>query len=75
MIFSYDNDFLFSFIANDQYEENSEEYIRKELLQALGDDIDLMVERTGYIPTERSGKFLSCVSKVGEKNYENGFSI
>jgi hypothetical protein len=62
-------------VANDQYEENSEEYIRKELLQALGDDIDLMVERTGYIPTERSGKFLSCVSKVGEKNYENGFSI
>jgi phenylacetate-CoA ligase len=70
-----DNDFLFSFIANDRYEENCEEYIRKELLQALGDDIDLIVERTDYIPTERSGKFLSCVSKVGEKNYENGFSM
>lgn len=70
-----DKDFLFSFIANDQYEENSEEYIRKELFQALGDDIDLTVERTGYIPSERSGKFLSCVSKVGEKKYETGFSM
>jgi phenylacetate-CoA ligase len=70
-----DNDFLFSFIANDRYEENSEEYIRKGIFQALGDDIHLMVERTDYIPTERSGKFLSCVSKVGEKEYEKRFSM
>jgi len=70
-----DNDFLFNFIANDKYEDNEEEYIRKGLYQALAADIDLVVERTDYIPTERSGKFLSCVSKVGEKNYEKGFSI
>ena len=72
---SDDTDFLFNFIANDTYEGNQEEYIRKELSQALGRDIDIAVERTDYIPTERSGKFLSCVSKVGEKNVENGFSL
>ena len=70
-----DTDFLFNFISNDTYEENKEEYIRKELSRALGQDIDLKVERAEYIPTERSGKFLSCVSKVGEKNVENGFSL
>jgi phenylacetate-CoA ligase len=70
-----DNDFLFNFIPNDRYEENNEKYIREGLLQKLGVDANLVMEKTDYIPTERSGKFLACVSSVGEKIYTNGFCL
>lgn len=68
-----DNDFLFNFVPNDKYEENDERYIRDELLLKLGPGADLVMEKTEYIPTERSGKFLACVSSVGEKIYNKGF--
>ncbi len=68
-----ENDFSFHFIVNDKYEENMEDYIHEELSRKLGGDINLTFEKTHYIPTERSGKFLSCVSSVGEKIYEKGF--
>jgi len=70
-----DNDFLFNFVPNDKYKENNEKYIRDELLLKLGPGADLIMEKTDYIPTERSGKFLACVSSVGEKIYNKGFCI
>ncbi|MCP5103268.1 MAG: phenylacetate--CoA ligase family protein, partial [bacterium] len=70
-----DDDFLFNFVPNDKYEENNEKYIREELLQKLGADAHLVMEKTDYIPTERSGKFLACISSVGEKIYTKGFCL
>lgn len=70
-----EDDFLFTFIANDTYEQNMEDYIREELLHRLGSDVNLVIEKTDYIPTERSGKFLSCVSTPGGKYYEGGFQL
>ncbi len=69
------NDFLFNFIPNDKYEEDNEKYIRDELLLKLGPGAHLVMEKVDYIPTERSGKFLSCVSSVGEKIYNKGFCL
>lgn len=70
-----ENDFSFHYIVNETYEKNMENYIRDQLYQQLGTDIHLVFEKTNYIPTERSGKFLSCISKVGEKMYEEGFML
>jgi phenylacetate-CoA ligase len=70
-----ENDFLFNFIPNDKYEEDNEKCIRDELLLKLGPGAHLVMEKVDYIPTERSGKFLSCVSSVGEKNYDKGFCL
>jgi phenylacetate-CoA ligase len=70
-----DNDFLFNFVPNDEYEENKEKYIREELLRKLGSDANLVMEKTDYIPTERSGKFLACVSSLGEEMYTKGFCL
>jgi len=70
-----ENDFLFNFIPNEKYEENNEKYIRDELLLKLGPGAGLVMEKVDYIPTERSGKFLACVSSEGEKMYSKGFCI
>lgn len=70
-----ENDFLFNFIPNEKYEENNEKYIRDELLLKLGPGADLVMEKVDYIPTERSGKFLACVSSEGEKMYSKGFCL
>lgn len=70
-----ENDFMFSFIANENYEENMEQYIVDGLSQKLGKNINLRIEKADYIPTERSGKFLSCVSAVGEKLAEKGAQL
>ena len=71
-----ENDFLFSFMANEKYAEKMEGYIVDGLFEKLGKEINLRVEKAdGYIPTERSGKFLSCVSAVGEKLAERGVQL
>ena len=70
-----ENDFLFSFITNEMYEDNMEQYILEGLFQSLGKNINLRVEKADYIPTERSGKFLSCVSVIGEKLAEKGAQL
>jgi phenylacetate-CoA ligase len=59
-----DSDFLFNFIPNEKYEKNLENYIAEALYRQLGRDITLVIEKVDYIPTERSGKFLSCVSSA-----------
>ncbi|MCP5048662.1 MAG: phenylacetate--CoA ligase family protein [bacterium] len=70
-----ENDFLFNFIPNEKYQEDMESKIRKNLLRKLGNDANLTIEKSDYIPTERSGKFLACVSSVGDKIYDKGFSL
>jgi|GEM_PF-2000934 len=70
-----ENDFIFSFIANEKYQDNMEQYIKDGLFQLLGKNINLRMERADYIPTERSGKFISCVSAIGEKLAEKGVQL
>lgn len=70
-----ENDFLFSFIANEKYQENGEQYILDGLFQKLGKNVNLRMEKADYISTERSGKFLSCVSSVGESLAEKGAQL
>jgi phenylacetate-CoA ligase len=71
-----ENDFTFSFISNDKYEENMESYIVEGLFEKLGKSINLHIEKNvDYISTERSGKFLSCVSTIGEKLAEKGLQL
>lgn len=70
-----ENDFLFSFMVNERYEENMEQYIVNGLFEKLGKNINLRTEKVSYIPTERSGKFLSCISNVGEKLVEKGAQL
>jgi phenylacetate-CoA ligase len=72
---SGDEDFLFCFITNEKYENNDENYIIENLYQILGDKINLTIDKTEYIPTERSGKFLSCISSVGQKMIQKGFCL
>ncbi len=69
------NDFLFNFIPNEYYNANDERYIRDGLMQKLGDGAGLVIEKSDYIPTERSGKFLACISSEGEKNFSKGFCL
>jgi len=67
-------DFLFRYIPNEKYQQGMETYIRDELHRRLW-DICLEMEKTDYIPTERSGKFLSCTSVLGEREVSQGFSV
>jgi phenylacetate-CoA ligase len=70
-----ENDFVFSYIANEKYEENMEAYIKDGLFRTVGSHINLRMEKVDYISTERSGKFISCVSAVGEKLVEKGAQL
>ena len=70
-----ENCFRFYFIPNGKYEENFDKDIIDRLFRTLGTDINLLVEKTNYIPAERSGKFLSCISSVGEQMIKNGFHL
>jgi phenylacetate-CoA ligase len=70
-----EDDFLFCFIINEKYENNFENYIIKKLYQKLGDDINIIIDKTDYIPTERSGKFLSCLSTVGQQMIQKEHSL
>ena len=56
-------------------EYNLENYISKELYRRLGKDINLIMDKTEYIPAERSGKFLSCISTIGQQMIRKGFSL
>lgn len=69
------DDFLFNYIPNEKYEANMERYIAEGLTLALGKQINLRMEKSDYIPTERSGKFLSCVSPISEKMVEEGVQL
>ncbi|MGD2089695.1 MAG: phenylacetate--CoA ligase family protein [Candidatus Aminicenantes bacterium] len=69
-----ESDFLFRFIPNERYEKGMETYIQDALYQKLG-NIRLVMEKTNYIPTERSGKFLSCVSRIGEQKVNEGYTV
>ncbi len=75
LVQSDEDDFLFSFIVNQGYEQGAEKYIQDGLARVLGGDVNLRLEKTDYIPTERSGKFLTCVSPVGEKLVEQGVRL
>jgi len=68
-------DFELKLITNEFYSEGNEEGIKEELKLALGQDSKLTITLTDYIPTERSGKYLSCISNIGRDMVNNGFQI
>ena len=70
-----EQDFTLDYISNEKYEPNNEQYIIEALKEKLGTNINLKIEKTNYIPTERSGKFLSCISDVGMQLYKQGYSL
>lgn len=70
-----EDDFVFTFVANEKYEPKAESALERDLRNRLGSTARLRVERSRYISTERSGKFISCVSAVGERLNEGGFQI
>lgn len=62
-----DDDLLeFRFIPNDTYAHRAEAELVDQLREVLGSGVDLRVERCDYIPADRSGKFVSCVSRVSQ---------
>jgi phenylacetate-CoA ligase len=54
----------FRFVVEDGASPDWEEALADRLREGLGRDCRLEVERTSYIPSERSGKFLSCTSTL-----------
>lgn len=64
--------FDFRFAGGAGSPPDAESLIRDLLAGPLGRDASLSVERTGYIPAERSGKFLSCVSAPARKLADAG---
>lgn len=67
-----DRRFDFQFVAGEDCPEGAEALLARMLLGGLGDDVDLAVERRDYIAAERSGKFLTCVSRVSQRLLEAG---
>lgn len=70
-----DQDFTFYFISNKHYTEQKEKALITKLQKKLGGNAKLSIENVQYLPTERSGKFIACKSKIGEKLYEEGFRV
>ncbi|MFZ6014700.1 MAG: hypothetical protein ACOYXT_30455 [Bacteroidota bacterium] len=64
-----------SLITNNEYITRAEDDLVDRLRLKLGPDISLQVVQTHYIPTERSGKFLSCVSSLTKEKINSGFQI
>lgn len=52
--------YVLRLIANEQYQANDENALVDALLNLVGPEADIKVEKVGYIATERSGKF-QCV--------------
>lgn len=67
-----DRHFDFRFASNVTRPPDAESVIRDLLAGYLGADAELQIQDTGYIPSERSGKFLSCVSAPARRLAENG---
>jgi phenylacetate-CoA ligase len=71
-----DNDFFtFSYIKNENYEQGSENDIKKELIRCLGEKVTINFENVPYIPSARGGKYQFCSSNVGEQLLNEGFSL
>jgi phenylacetate-CoA ligase len=60
--------FVFHFIPSERFEERSARELGESLRAVLGADARIDLERTSYIPSERSGKFLSCTSALSEES-------
>lgn len=58
--------FEFRYIPNPAFGARQEQALRWALEEAIGPSATIHVEATGYIPCERSGKLLSCVSSVAQ---------
>lgn len=68
-------EFVFSYVANEKFEDGMEEGISQGLSEALGNGMKLRVEKSDYIPAERSGKFLSFVAAANESQFERGLRL
>ena len=55
--------FSFKYVANDGFESRFAASLEERLREALGPGAELQMEKTRYIPGERSGKLLSCVGR------------
>jgi phenylacetate-CoA ligase len=67
-----DRHFDFRYTSNATCPPDGESVIRDILTGYLGADAELRIQDTDYIPSERSGKFLSCVSAPARRFAENG---
>jgi phenylacetate-CoA ligase len=61
--------FVFWFIPNEHFEAAHERELHEALRVALGEGARIELDRTSYIASERSGKFLSCTSAVSAESW------
>ena len=64
-LFMHENDIYFTFIVNDQYEKNAEQYIRDER-KDFRYAYEHPCRKSGLHTYRTLGKFLCCISKYGE---------
>lgn len=61
-----ESELAFRFIATEAFDSAADAALKARLAQALGPGASLRWERSKYLPTERSGKFLTCKSALAE---------
>lgn len=64
---------VFNIVRKGTYTDRDTEYIRRELLKKLGDDINLVIHFVDHIPRTQSGKYNFLIQKLpigfGDYNY------
>jgi phenylacetate-CoA ligase len=58
---------VFSVVRKETYTDRDTEYIRRELLKKLGDDINLVIRFVDHIPRTQSGKYQFLIQKLPVK--------
>lgn len=64
-----------AFVTNSAYAAGMEHDIVENLNAALGNAVSLKTSNTTYIPTERSGKFASCLSAITKEKIQSGLQF
>jgi len=58
---------VFNVVKKESYTDRDTEYIRRELLKKLGDDINLVIRFVDHIPRTQSGKYKFLIQKLPVK--------
>jgi phenylacetate-CoA ligase len=58
---------VFNVVRKESYTDRDTEYIRRELLKKLGDDINLVINFTDHIPRTKGGKYRFLVQKLSTR--------
>ena len=66
-----DDEFSFRFIANEAWTQQLEDELLRQLKHTLKSD-NISCESVQYLPADRGGKFLSCVSNVAMRDEKRG---